>query len=115
MVSDYKCVTGAHVAPSRKASDESTSIRNSGDAYAERATIPTLGFAVFSHIDESLPCIPDCSCPAGLSPSESASNHSGNEAHSLSCCNRSCLCLPHQESKPFFSGLIDTMADVVVF
>ena len=25
------------------------------------------------------------------------------------------LCLPHQESKPFFSGLIDTMADVVVF
>ena len=33
MVFDYQCVTGAHVAPSRKASDESTSIRNSGDAY----------------------------------------------------------------------------------
>ena len=45
MVSDYQCVTSTHVAPSRKASDESTSIRNSGDAYAERATIPTPGSA----------------------------------------------------------------------
>ena len=63
MVSDCQCVTSTHVAPSRKASDESTLIRNSGDAYAERATIPTPGSAVFSHIDESLPCIPDCSCP----------------------------------------------------